>query len=81
LPKNSVFLLFHTIHDVLRAEKIMKERSAAYELVPVPRNLSSDCGMAIRLDDDPKDIGHYLSGIQIAGRFSFDGANYKRLDP
>ena len=81
MSKNSVFLVFHTIHDVLRAEKIMKERGAAYELVPVPRNLSSDCGMAIRLDDDPRDIGQYIGGIEIAGSFFFDGANYKRLCP
>lgn len=60
---------------MLRAEKIMKERGAAYELVPVPRNLSSDCGMAIRLDDDPKDIGQYLGDIEIAGSFSFDGTS------
>lgn len=80
MPEDRVFLLFHTIHDVLRAEKIIKERGMAYELVPVPRNLSSDCGMSIRLDDGPKDIGQYLSGIEIAGSFSFDGANYKQLD-
>lgn len=40
-------LLFDSIHHVLAAERVFKERGTWCDLVPVPRGLSSDCGMAI----------------------------------
>ena len=40
-------LLFDSIHYVLAAERVFKERGVFCELVPVPRDLSSECGMAI----------------------------------
>lgn len=80
MPEDKAFyLLFRTIHDVLRVEKILKERGIAHELVPVPRNLSSDCGMSIRLDSDAKEIRQYLGNIEIERSFSFDGENYEQV--
>jgi len=40
--------IFHSIHRVMAAEKILKGQGLDVLLIPVPRLLSSDCGMAIR---------------------------------
>jgi hypothetical protein len=48
-------VLFHTNSAVLRAEKIMLREGIKIKLIPVPRDLSSDCGIALRFDrsDEP----------------------------
>lgn len=40
-------LIFHSVHRVMRAEKILKGAGLNVRLVPVPRQLSSDCGLAL----------------------------------
>jgi hypothetical protein len=39
--------LFDSIHHVIAAENRFKAENVWCDLVPVPRNLSSDCGMAV----------------------------------
>jgi hypothetical protein len=41
-------VLFQSISSALRAEKLLKKQGIAYKLIPVPRHLSSDCGICIR---------------------------------
>jgi hypothetical protein len=41
-------VLFQSISSALRAEKLLKKQEIAYKLIPVPRHLSSDCGICIR---------------------------------
>lgn len=41
--------IFHSIHRVLRAELLLKQRQATFLLIPVPRKLTSDCGLALRI--------------------------------
>lgn len=73
LNSNSFFILFYTIHDVLRAEKILKQHKLSHELVPVPRNLSSDCGMCVKLEDDIEKTLPFLDKIDIAGCYTGNG--------
>jgi hypothetical protein len=40
-------ILFDTIHHVIAAEEVFKENDVWCDLTPVPRDLSSDCGMAV----------------------------------
>lgn len=70
------FLLFHTIHDVLKADKILKKEAANYELVPVPRNLSTDCGMCIKLENDLEGVKSRIEGIRMDKCFLFNGKEY-----
>jgi hypothetical protein len=42
-----VVLIFRGTHEVLRAEKILKEGGVPVRLIPVPRRLASDCGLAL----------------------------------
>ncbi len=53
-------ILFASIHQVMRAEKILKGRGAKIDLIPVPREISSDCGVAIELSADLKEEALHL---------------------
>jgi hypothetical protein len=44
--------IFHSIHRVLSAEKLLKQHQAEFLLIPVPRKLTSDCGLALRIAPD-----------------------------
>ena len=40
--------IFNSIHRVMKAEKVLKERRLSILLIPAPRSLAADCGLAIR---------------------------------
>ncbi len=44
-----IILIFRGTHQVLSAEMRLKRAGVPMRLVPVPRSLSSDCGLAIRI--------------------------------
>lgn len=48
-------ILFESISHALRAEKIIKAAQIPCKLVPVPRHLSSDCGVCLRFGADTKE--------------------------
>jgi hypothetical protein len=52
--KNHAFgvILFHTSSAALRAEKILLKEGLLVKLIPTPREFSSDCGIALRLDQN-----------------------------
>jgi bacterioferritin-associated ferredoxin len=47
----AVILVYSTSHAIL-IEKLLKERKVASKLIPVPRQLSSDCGVCVRIARD-----------------------------
>lgn len=44
-----MILIFRGTHQVLSAEKRLKKAGVPMRLIPVPKWLSSDCGLAIRI--------------------------------
>jgi hypothetical protein len=40
--------IFNSIHRVMEAEKLLKEKQLSILLIPAPRALAADCGLAIR---------------------------------
>ncbi len=40
--------IFNNIHRVMKAEKVLKEKRVNFLLIPAPRALKSDCGLAVR---------------------------------
>jgi hypothetical protein len=46
----ATIILFYTSNHAFRAERLLKERAIACKLIPVPRDLSSDCGVCLRLE-------------------------------
>ncbi len=49
-----IILIFRGTHQVLSAEKHLKKAGVPMRLIPVPRSLTSDCGLAIRLSPPGK---------------------------
>ena len=47
--KHTVILVRSTSH-ALRAEKVLAEAGIPCKLIPVPRHLSSDCGVCVRIE-------------------------------
>ncbi|MEI8172765.1 MAG: DUF3343 domain-containing protein [Deltaproteobacteria bacterium] len=45
-------VLFNSVHHALRSEKILKEMGISHKLIPVPRHISSDCGVCLRFTAD-----------------------------
>jgi len=43
-------ILFHTTASAIRAENTLVAAGMTVRLIPTPRELSSDCGVALRFD-------------------------------
>ena len=62
-----LILIFRGTHQVLSAEKRLKGGGVPLRLIPVPRRLASDCGLAIRIPLDRRDRAReILSGARLA---------------
>lgn len=44
--------IFNSIHRVMEAERLLKGKRLKILLIPAPRALASDCGLAIRYSED-----------------------------
>jgi len=47
-------LIFEGTYQVMKAEKILMGAGIVIRLIPVPRSLTSDCGLAIRVNDSER---------------------------
>ena len=65
-------ILFPSIHFALRAEKLMKEKGISHKLVPVPRHVSSDCGVCLRIPWEKKEE---VMEILVGAGVKVDGAH------
>jgi hypothetical protein len=55
VKENDYVAIFHSIHRVLKAEKTLKQAEVDFLLIPVPRQLTSDCGLALRFSPEIKE--------------------------
>jgi hypothetical protein len=44
--------VFNSAHRVMKAESILKSRGLPILLIPAPRQLMTDCGLALRIGPD-----------------------------
>ena len=58
-------LLFRSTHDVIRAERSCLDAGIAVQVIPVPRDISSECGMALEIDE--RRLGAARSLLESAG--------------
>lgn len=68
-PAYAVILVYATSH-ALRAEKLLAEIGIQGKLIPVPRHLSSDCGVCLRIDHSAMKIAERLlrdTGLELQG--------------
>jgi len=51
----NILLLFKSVHLVIKAGKLCSQNNIACHIVPVPREISTECGMAIKIGKQNKD--------------------------
>ena len=75
--------IFHSIHRVMQAEKVLKQAGADILLIPAPRKLSADCGLAIRFVPAMQSLVEEIlsrEGLLPAELYRFEREEYCRLD-
>ena len=45
-------VIFHTTSAVMKVEKLLVKEGYSVKLIPTPRQFSSDCGIALRFNQD-----------------------------
>jgi len=63
-------ILFPSVHFALRAEKLMKAKEISHKLIPVPRHLSSDCGVCLRIPWEKREEAMEIlaqAGVKVDG--------------
>jgi hypothetical protein len=80
--ENKFIVLFPSVHEVFKAEKALKERGIRCDLVPVPKKISTSCGMAVELDEDgareiPELARRY--GFEWHGIYRMQGPEFVRI--
>jgi hypothetical protein len=53
--EGDVLAVFNSAHRVMKAESVLKSRGLAILLIPAPRQLMTDCGLALRFSPDIRD--------------------------
>jgi N-acyl-L-homoserine lactone synthetase len=43
-------VLFHSTAHAIRAERVLQRAGLTIKMIPTPRQISSDCGIALRFD-------------------------------
>lgn len=43
-------VLFYSTNWAIKAEKVLRKAGLEIKLIPVPRHLSSDCGVCVRIE-------------------------------
>lgn len=80
--KQTVIFLLPSIHHVLRGEKVLKRVGAPFDLVPVPKEVNPDCGMAIEaMPPDADSVRATLteSGIPIETVYVRNGKEFRQV--
>lgn len=74
--------VFNSIHRVMKAEKLLKEQQLPILLIPVPRALASDCGLAVRYGAADRERVEQLlvaAGVAPEEVYCKEGTHYHRL--
>lgn len=48
-------ILFHSGSNAMWTSKLLKKNTIDHKIIPIPRNLSSDCGYCVRINTDDAD--------------------------
>ena len=65
-------VLFHSTSHTLRAEKVLQKAGISCKLIPVPRHLSSDCGVCLRIKRADKEV---VRRVLEAARLEIEGVH------
>jgi hypothetical protein len=74
--------VFHSIHRVMKAEKLLKGKGLPVLLIPAPRSITSDCGLALRYGADVREQVETLladASFLPEDRYVKEGGEYVRI--
>lgn len=74
--------VLETIHYVIKGERVLKRAGLAIDVIPVPRRISPDCGMALAFPCDEQERVERLlaeQGIRVTGIYRLHKDRYSRL--
>ncbi len=54
-PQSYCVVLFKSVSHAMRAEKILKNKKIPFKIIPVPKSISSDCGVCIRFTPEHRE--------------------------
>lgn len=54
MKDNYSVVIFYSTSTAIRAESLTKRANLKIKLIPVPRHLSSDCGICLRFNNEDK---------------------------
>jgi hypothetical protein len=49
-------LIFESAHKVMKADKLLSEMKLKFDIIPTPKEYSSDCGLSVRIDPETEDL-------------------------
>jgi len=70
------------IHYVIKGERVLKGAGLRIDVIPVPREISSDCGMALEFSCHDRDQVERLladADITVVGIYALRKGQYARL--
>jgi hypothetical protein len=59
-----LILIFQSTHQVLKAEKLLLEKGVKLDIIPTPKDITSECGMSIRINPLVTDIQFVISALE-----------------
>lgn len=77
-----IIVTFHQLTDALMFEERAKKEDSEFRLIPVPRKISSSCGLSAQTSMDIEKIKEILSSenIESDGIYKEEDGDYLKLD-
>lgn len=65
-------LLFHTTHETMYAEAILKNNCFRFKVIPRPRDIQDDCGLGLVINkEDLPNVEDLLMGAEVHLKAAF----------
>ncbi len=61
------YFLFESTHQVMKADKLLTAAACVFDIIPTPKQFSSDCGLAVRIDKDASSFDTIKELLQSEG--------------
>jgi len=72
IKNGQLLAVFNSAHRVMKAENVLKKCGLSILLIPAPRALSTDCGLAIRYGSDIyDDVMRALVSVKLLPAFIY----------
>ena len=75
--------IFNSVHRVMEAERLLKGKKLKILLIPAPRALAADCGLAIRYTEDiRREVEEALAeaGLMPHDLYRKNGEEYQKIE-